>query len=121
HCSIATGSATQARGRLVRREALEVALYAFKFVPGVTSMAAFLPPPPGQTTTYILYLRKADLQNQLNQPLSTTLPLSTPPLPSAADTTEKSTIDKLTLPHEFTYELTALQAGGAALVLDPAS
>ncbi|HEY3922128.1 MAG TPA: hypothetical protein VGL76_08445 [Gaiellaceae bacterium] len=121
HCSIATGTPTQERGRLVRREALEVALYAFKFVPGLNSIATFLPPAPGQTTTNILYLRKTDLQDQLSRPLSTTLPLSTPPLPSAADSTEKTTIDKLTLPHLFTYELTALQAGGAALVLDPAS
>lgn len=121
HCSIATGTATQERGRLVRREALEVALYAFKFVPGLNSIATFLPPAPGQTTTNILYLRKTDLSDQLSQPLSKTLPLTTPPLPSAEDTTEKSMIDKLTLPHLFTYELTALQAGGAALVLDPAS
>ena len=121
HCSIATGTPTQERGRLVRREALEVALYAFKFVPGVSSIATFLPPAPGQTTTNILYLRKTDLQDQLSQPLSKTLPLATPPLPSAEDSTEKATIDKLTLPHLFTYELTALQAGGAALILDPAS
>src|SRR5207249_3936729 len=35
HCSIATGQATQTRGRLVRREALEAALYTFKFAPNV--------------------------------------------------------------------------------------
>jgi len=43
------------------------------------------------------------------------------PLPSAADTGEQATIDKLTLPHMFSYELTALQTGGAALILDPIS
>ena len=121
HCSIDTGTPTQERGRLVRREALEVALYTFKFVPSVDSIATFLPPPPGQTTTDILYLRKTDLADQLKQPLSKTLPLATPPLPSSEDSGEKSTIDKLTLPHLFTYELTALQTGGAALILDPAS
>ena len=121
HCSIATGEATQTRGRLVRREALELALYTFKFAPSVDSIAAFMPPPPGQTTSSILYLRKDDLKDQLKQPLSKTLPLDTPPLPSAPDNVEKATIDKLTLPHMFTFELTALQMGGAALILDPAT
>jgi hypothetical protein len=121
HCSISTGEATQTRGRLVRREALELALYTFKFAPSVDSVAAFMPPPPGQTTSSILYLRKDDLKDQLHQPLNKTLPLDTPPLPTAADNIEKATIDKLTLPHMFTYELTALQTGGAALILDPAT
>jgi len=121
HCSIATGTATPARGRLVRREALEVALYTFKFAPSVDSIAAFMPPAPGQSTSYVLYLRKDDLKDELHKPLQKTLPLDTPPLPTASDGLEKSTIDKLTLPHIFTYELTALQTGGAALILDPAS
>jgi hypothetical protein len=121
HCAISTGTATPTRGRLVRREALEVALYTFKFAPSVDSVAAFMPPAPGQSTSYILYLRKDDLQDQLHQPLLKTLPLDTPPLPAASDKVEKSTIDKLTLPHMFTYELTALQTGGAALILDPAA
>jgi hypothetical protein len=121
HCSIATGQPTQERGRLVRREALEVALYTFKFAPAINSVTAFMTPPRGQTASQILYLRKDDLKDQLKQPLLKTLPLATPPLPSAADSTEASTIDKLTLPHMFTYSLTALQNGGAALILDPAT
>src|SRR5258708_30002400 len=64
HCSIATGKATQERGRLVRREALEIALYTFKFAPAVDTIAAFMTPPPGQTTSQILYLRKDDLKEQ---------------------------------------------------------
>ena len=119
HCSIA-GKATVTRGLLVRREALEIALYTFKFAPSVDSIAAFMPPPPGQASSSILYLRKDELKDELHQPLNKTLPLDTPPLPTAADTVEQSTIDKLTLPHMFTYELAALQTGGAALVLDPA-
>jgi hypothetical protein len=121
HCSIATGKATMTRGLLVRREALELALYTFKFAPNVDSIAAFMPPPPGQKSSSILYLRKDDLKGQLHQPLQRTLPLDTPPLPSAADNLEQATIDKLTLPHMFMYKLTALQTGGAALVLDPAT
>jgi len=120
NCSIATGTPSDARGRLVRREALELALYTFKFNPSVDSVATFLPPPPGQTTTDILYLRKDDFKAELSKPLSKTLPLATPPLPSSADASESKTIDKLTEPYLYTYELVALQTGGAALILDPA-
>jgi hypothetical protein len=120
HCSIATGAATPERGRLTRREALEIALYTFKFVPAIDTIATFMTPPPGETAGNILYLRKDDLKDVLDQPLLKTLPLATPPLPTAEDTIEAKTIDKLTLPHMFTYQLTALQTGGAALILDPA-
>ncbi len=118
-CSIASGQATETRGRLVRREALEVALYTFKFVPAVNSVIAFMPPPPGQTTTTLLYLQKSSYSMQLSQPLRKTLPLAKPPLPSSADTKEAATIDKLTLPAVYSYSLQALQDNSALLVLDP--
>ena len=44
-CSIPSGKPTEMRGRLVRREALEIALYTFKFVPAIKSIVAFMPPP----------------------------------------------------------------------------
>ena len=74
-CSIDSGQATATRGRLVRREALEVALYTFKFVPAIDSVVAFMPPPPGQTTTTLLFLQKSNLKDQLSLPLSKTLTL----------------------------------------------
>ena len=46
-CSIPTGKPSETRGRLVRREALEIALYTFKFVPAIKSIVAFMPPPAG--------------------------------------------------------------------------
>ena len=120
-CSIVGGKATSTRGRLVRREALEVALYTFKFVPGVNSIIAFMPPPPGQGATSVLFLRKENFKDALDRPLAETLKLAEPPLPTQADTTEGTTIDQLTLPSLFSYELQALQTGGAALVLDPST
>ena len=45
-CAIDQGKPSETRGRLVRREALEVALYTFKFVPAINSVVAFMPPPP---------------------------------------------------------------------------
>ena len=94
----------------------------FKYVPAVDSVVAFMPPPPGETNTpNVLFFEKSALKDQLDQPLSKTLTLSTPPLPSSEDLGEAATIDKLTLKNIFSYELTALPTGGAAIVLDPAT
>jgi hypothetical protein len=121
NCSIEGGTPSATRGRLVRREALETALYTFKYVPSVDSVLAFMPPPPGETSTSVLYLEKSAFKDQLDEPLNKTLTLPTPPLPDAEDLAEAATIDKLTLKSIFSYELTALPTGGAAIVLDPAS
>ena len=120
-CAISTGKATVTRGRLVRREALEVALYTFKFVPSISSVVAFMPPPPGSTASTLLYLQKTNLTKELSQPLAKTLPLATPPLPTNPDTAEASTIDKLTLPAVYKYQLQQLQDASALLVLNPFS
>jgi hypothetical protein len=113
HCSIAGGKATKLRGRLIRREALELALYTFKFVPGIDAIIAFMPPAPGQTSSAVLFLRKANFKDALSRPLAETLKLANPPLPTQPDNAEGTTIDALTLPSLFSYELQALQTGGA--------
>jgi hypothetical protein len=119
-CSIAGGHATALRGRLVRREALEIALNTFKFVPSIDTVIAFMPPPPGSTDSPLVLLRKQDLTDALNKPLRTTLQRATPPLPTQNNQGEAKTIDELTLP-AFTYQMQSLQTGGAAIVLDPAT
>jgi hypothetical protein len=121
HCSIATGQPSQTRGQLVRREALETALYTFKYSPVIDSVIVFMPPRkdiPNQTT--VLFFERDALSGRLNRPLSDTLPLKTPPLPDTVNTAEGSTIDALTLPSLYTSNLTQLQSGGALLVLTPA-
>jgi hypothetical protein len=118
-CSIASGKPTEMRGRLVRREALEIALYTFKFVPSIKSIVAFMPPPAGSPPSTLLYLQKDNLKQQLDQPLSKTLPLLTPPLPTNADKKEAATIDRLTLPAVFSYNYQQLQDASALLVLSP--
>jgi hypothetical protein len=121
HCSIVGGKATTMRGRLIRREALELALYTFKYVPGIDSIIAFMPPQPGKNASAVLFLQKQDFKSALSRPLVQTLKLTEPPLPTQPDTAEGTTIDALTLPSLFSYELQALQTGGAALVLDHTS
>ena len=61
-CSIATGKASVERGELVRREILELALYTFKYVGGVKNVIAFMPPRPGDSPKYVVYLQKSDVE-----------------------------------------------------------
>lgn len=117
-CSI-PGTATIARGRLVRREALEVALYTFKYDPSITAMIAYMPPPSGQSASSLLYFQASNFAQQLREPLDKTLPRATPPLPTQSDAAEQPTIDKLTLPDVFSYSLDPLDDGSAALLLEP--
>ena len=120
NCSIEGGKASQTRGRLVRREALEAALYTFKFVPSVDAVLAYMPPAPNATAAQVLFLEKDAFKEQLKQPIDKTLPLKTPPLPDAEDLAEAATIDKLTLKHVFEYEYQPIETGGALIILDPA-
>jgi hypothetical protein len=120
-CSIERGTATAARERLTRREALELALYTFKYVPSVNALIAYMPPPPGQTPQTLLYLERGSLSDELKQPLSKTLPLSKPPLPSKSDPKESATIDRLTLPVEYSFGYQPLSNGTDAIILTPTS
>jgi hypothetical protein len=118
-CSIAKGKPTIERGRLVRRETLELALYTFKYVPGVNYIVAFMPPKKGATPQYVVYFHRADFEKQLSQPLVDTIGPKTP-LASGIPSREAGTIDRLTNPHMFKFSLQQAQQGDAILVLDPA-
>lgn len=110
-------SQTRINEVVLRREALELSLYALKYLKGVDSVVAFLPPPDTKTLTAI-YLRRADVRSQLRHPLAETLPLAkTPPLDGAA-TGETATIDRLTKPHWYTTSLQRGPTGRSILILD---
>jgi hypothetical protein len=121
YCSISHGTPTAARERLLRREALELALYTFKYAPTVKAVIAYMPPPPGQAPSTLLYLERSNLSRQLKRPLSETLPLADPPLPSVPDPKESATIDRLTLPVEYGFQYQTLTSDTAAIVLTPQS
>lgn len=57
---------------LLRREALELALYTFKYSKNVDSVVSLLPP-EGQTNGAI-YLKRKNLADELSKPLDATLP-----------------------------------------------
>jgi hypothetical protein len=117
HCAIASGKPTLLRGQLVRREGLEVALYTFKYLPGIDSVLIYVPPAVGGPTAPVLYFTRESLSGRLDIPLKQTLPLKAPPRAGQADPTEGAVLDELTLPHLFDSGLTELQVGGALLTL----
>jgi hypothetical protein len=114
NCAI--GSET-APTQLVRREALELSLYAFKYLKGVDQVVSLV-----QTTktsgTSAIFLRKDQLASELSKPLRATLPLSQPPPAGSTDPREGSTIDDLTLGNTFPAHFEPLPDGDAILVLD---
>ncbi len=119
-CSIAKGKASVERGRLVRREILQLALYTFKYVGGVKNVIAFMPPQPGASPKYVVYLRKNDLKAELKKPLATTLAAKTP-LPKTIPAREVQAIDTVTEPRVYSFSLSQAQQGDAILVLAPLS
>jgi hypothetical protein len=117
-CSISSGTPSVARGTLVRREILELALYTFKYVGGIKNVIAFMPPTPGAQATLAIYLQKSDFTEQLKQPLPQTLNTKVP-LPSAITAKEQETIDSTTQSRVYKFTLSQAQQGDAILVLQP--
>jgi hypothetical protein len=117
-CSISTGTPSVARGTLVRREILELALYTFKYVGGVKNVIAFMPPTPGAQPTLAVYLQKNDFSQMLKHPLDQTLNAKVP-LPSAITAKEQETIDSATQSRVYKFSLSQAQQGDAILVLQP--
>jgi hypothetical protein len=125
--SIAGGKPSKERHRLVRREALELALYTFRYVPDVDMVVALLPPPKpaeGETAQeaaqknppQAIFYRPGDLKGQLQVPLGKTVPAKAP-TPDTIPAGEANTIDALTLSNLFVADFTQTQDLRAHLVL----
>jgi hypothetical protein len=137
-CSITTGKSSAARLLLLRREALELALYTFHYIGGVDNVLAVLPPsratttasltpapspkPVASTTTVDLAVlfQKNSLNHYISQPLRATLPEPLPPtvsqMPAAAEAELVSVITSQTLFRQSTVQS---QDGSNVIVLDP--
>jgi hypothetical protein len=117
-CSIATGTASVARGRLVRREILELALYTFRYVSGINNVIAFMPPKRGSAPQYVVYLQRSDLATELHVPLVDTLRSKTP-LANTIPAREVTLVDSTTESRLYSFSLSQAQQGDAILVLAP--
>lgn len=126
-CSLREGAQSEALQRLLRREALELALYTLKYG-GVDSVIALLPPrrPPSgaapdeeEISATALFFQRRDLRAALERPLRGTLLSTRPPQGVEISSLEGPTIDRLTTPHLFQYEFQQAQEGSAILILAP--
>jgi hypothetical protein len=130
--SVRGGKPSEARHLLLRREALELALYTFRYVKNVDLVVALLPPKPptkkknkdGTTTTstedsptQALFYRPGDLEPQLEIPLRATIPAKTP-RPDTIPAAESRRIDALTRGNLFLASFQQGQNQKAFLVLD---
>jgi len=117
-CTIATGTPSVARGRVVLREILELALYTFHYDSGVNSVIALMPPRSATASPTVIYLRRGDLGPELNRPLDRTL---APQAPSETTMSprEQQFVDGAIRGHSYSFSLARAQDGSTILILSP--
>jgi hypothetical protein len=114
NCAIKEGKPTYERSLVLRREALELALYTFRYIKNVDQVVAILPPRKGQKPGYAMFYRRDDVGASLNRPLAATLPGS-PPVPPDVPKAEQAFINSLTARNFFAF--TPQEGGDAHIYL----
>jgi hypothetical protein len=111
-----SGVESPSRGQLLRREALELALYTLKHVPGTNAVLTYLPPPASAQApeTAVLVARK-DVAPNLDRPLTKTLTPTKQVLGGIPG--EGARVDKLTLSRLYTYDYQTLPGDGTAILV----
>jgi hypothetical protein len=142
-CSIGIGTPSADRLLLLKREALELALYTFKYVSGAQTVVAVLPPghteqsshlsakpPSGNLTssnntkpvTVAIAFDRKELAPWLDRPLRQTLPEPLPPTVSEIATApEAELVSVITSRGLFAERTEQAQDGSKVLVLTPQS
>ena len=136
-CSIGVGTPSQYRLLLLRREALELALYTFKYLGGIQSVVAILPPghtvqactgicakpqekPVVKPLDMAIAFDRSELTPWLSHPLRTTLPEELPPtvsqMPSAP---EAELVSVITAHGLFAEQTEQSQDGSTVIALSP--
>lgn len=118
-CSIPEGKPSNARGLLLRREALELALYTFRYIGGVDSVMVLMPPRAPNKTATTVFLRRPDAGTALDRPFEDTLSAPLAPGVGEISTDEERAINRYTDGRLYTYEYLRAQDGGALMVLTP--
>jgi hypothetical protein len=119
-CAIKSGKPSTARFLLLRREALELALYTFRYIDGVDNVVVLLPPRRGAKPENALFFQRDQFSSVLDTPLRVTLTTPPPVVAALRDSqAETTTIERLTDPSLFRYALQQGQDASAFLVLSP--
>jgi len=126
NCAIDSGKASVDRFVLVQRQALELALYTFKYVEDVGSVTVLLPPTfdpasgssAGEARRTALFLRREDVARELGRPLATTLAAKTPAIGKTVSR-DRDAIRRISVPHVYSFDVTQRPDGAFMLVLRP--
>jgi hypothetical protein len=139
NCSIGAGKPSANRLLLLRREALELALYTFKYIGGTDNVLAVLPPGHAQATSTLsktlptsdasasvkpvdiaVLFQRQELTPLLDHPLALLLPEQEPPtvaeMPKAP---EANLVAQATSRGLFSEQLQQAQDGSSLMVLAP--
>ena len=135
-CAITPGAPSHARLLLLQREALELALYTFKYISGIDNVVATLPPgrvtvsctglcnsPHSATTRSVdlaVVFSRQSLRSFTSQPLRATLPEELPPtVQQMPDAPEAELVNVIASQALFEQQLVQAQDGTNVLVLSP--
>ncbi|HYZ30326.1 MAG TPA: hypothetical protein VE570_14785, partial [Thermoleophilaceae bacterium] len=66
NCSIREGKPTYARSLVLRREALELALYTFRYIKNVDQVVVILPPKKGEKPSYAMFYQREQVGRSLS-------------------------------------------------------
>lgn len=123
-CSI-PGTATFERLEAVRREALELSLYTFHYLPQADEILVFLPPPQGVQPSdpsfhRAIFLPRAAVAPVLEAPLKVSLPPESKPIvPGKLLAGQSRLVDSITANRTFHYELQQAGDQGVLVLLSP--
>jgi hypothetical protein len=144
-CSI-PGKASDERGLLVRREALELALYTFHYIGEASQVVVTFPPAPptggskaasgagkssstsltgaiatsaSQTPSHVLLFRPAELSAELSQPLSDSLSTRVPDVHAMNSSPDAPLVDRLTINAFYDYTLSQQESTLVMLLQAP--
>jgi hypothetical protein len=119
-CAIANGKPSTKRHLLLRREALELALYSFRYLNDVHQIVVFMPPRVGQKPNQALFFREGDVAQELDRPLRASLSPRVPSVRTVTLSPDASLVDQITTPKIFQFSLTQANTDNRGfIVLDP--
>ncbi len=103
---------------MLRRQALELSLYTFKYVDDVDSVLVFMPLTTKGESNGSIFLRRDELEIELQRPIQQLLPSQVPTVGNLGDA-ELGDIIRLTEPRIYGYQFNAGPDGKPLLVLAP--
>jgi len=119
-CSIAEGKPSTARGQLLRREALELSLYSFRYLNDIDSALVLLPPRADGKAATAVFLERRDVRPALDEPLEQTFTAPLTPGVGEIQADEQRVIDRATSSRVYAYSYLQAQDGSPVMVLSPA-